>query len=64
MCACACVGVGNYGESSCGEIYYPKSARKGAMDGAFVGTSFPHLLLMAYPELVPPRPAQVLQPPF
>eukprot|EP00291_Cryptomonas_curvata_P021862 CAMPEP_0172158340 /NCGR_PEP_ID=MMETSP1050-20130122/4318_1 /TAXON_ID=233186 /ORGANISM="Cryptomonas curvata, Strain CCAP979/52" /LENGTH=272 /DNA_ID=CAMNT_0012827721 /DNA_START=225 /DNA_END=1040 /DNA_ORIENTATION=- len=42
----------------CGEIYYPKSARKGAMDGAFVGTSFPHLLLMAYPELVPPRPSQ------
>ena len=29
------------------------------MDGAYVGSSFPHLLLMAYPELVPLRPLQV-----
>lgn len=26
------------------------------MDGAFFGTTFPHLLMQMYPELLPPKP--------
>lgn len=30
----------------CGDLYYPRSSRHKALDGAFWGTSFPHLLLL------------------
>ena len=30
----------------CSEIYYPRSSRHKQLDGAFWGTSFPHLLLL------------------
>mgnify|MGYP000934523464 CR=1 FL=1 len=35
----------------CKEIYFPKSSRHGNIDGAYFGTSFPHLFLMAFPHL-------------
>ena len=34
----------------CKEIYFPKSSRHGNIDGAYFGTSFPHLFLMAFPQ--------------
>jgi casein kinase II subunit beta len=37
----------------CREVYYPK--RLNSVDGAFFGTTFAHLFLMVYPELVPPK---------
>jgi casein kinase II subunit beta len=39
----------------CQELYYPKSSRQGSMDGAYFGTTFPHLFLLTYPEYTPPR---------
>ncbi len=33
-----------------------------AADGAYFGTSFPHLLLQAYPELAPSEPLQLYVP--
>ena len=32
------------------------------MDGVFFGTTFPHLLLMTYPSLRPPRPTETYVP--
>lgn len=40
----------------CEEIYYPRSSRHKALDGAFWGTTFPHLLLMQMLENHPPIP--------
>jgi len=40
----------------CQDIYYPKYSRHCNHDGAYFGTSFPHLLLATYPELVPQKP--------
>eukprot|EP00301_Raphidiophrys_heterophryoidea_P009013 c13309_g1_i1.p1 GENE.c13309_g1_i1~~c13309_g1_i1.p1 ORF type:complete len:285 (-),score=36.26 c13309_g1_i1:232-1065(-) len=37
--------------SKCNDIYYPKSSRHGSIDGAYFGTSAPHLFLQTYPEL-------------
>lgn len=41
----------------CEDIYSPKSSRHGTIDGAFFGTSFPHMLLMVYPHLLPSKTA-------
>jgi len=40
----------------CQDLYYPKLNRHSAIDGAYFGTSFPHLLFQQYPELVPTKP--------
>lgn len=40
----------------CQDIYYPKYARHHSIDGAYFGTTFPHLLLQTYPEMVPTKP--------
>lgn len=32
------------------------------VDGVFFGTTFPHLLLMTYPSLRPPRPTEAYVP--
>jgi len=39
----------------CEDLYSPKSSRHGSIDGAYFGTTFPHLLFLVYPSLVPPK---------
>jgi len=39
----------------CEDIYSPKSSRHGSIDGAYFGTSFPHLLFLCYPSLIPSK---------
>ena len=39
----------------CEDIYHPRSKYHSNIDGAYFGTTFPHLLLMTYPVLRPPR---------
>eukprot|EP00996_Jenningsia_fusiforme_P001019 NODE_1929_length_1354_cov_21.462835_g1748_i0.p1 GENE.NODE_1929_length_1354_cov_21.462835_g1748_i0~~NODE_1929_length_1354_cov_21.462835_g1748_i0.p1 ORF type:complete len:254 (-),score=38.41 NODE_1929_length_1354_cov_21.462835_g1748_i0:502-1263(-) len=39
----------------CDEIYFPRSSKHKGLDGAFWGTTFPHLLLLSCPELVVAR---------
>lgn len=39
----------------CEDIYSPKSNRHGTIDGAYFGTTFPHLLLMVHPQLIPTK---------
>ncbi|KAI0077294.1 hypothetical protein K474DRAFT_1596329 [Panus rudis PR-1116 ss-1] len=43
----------------CEDIYCPKSSRHGAVDGAYFGSSFPHLLFLVYPTLLPPKSGPV-----
>ena len=42
----------------CHGLYFPKSTRQANIDGAYFGTTFPHLYLMTHPEMVPSRPGQ------
>ncbi|KAI8868544.1 casein kinase II subunit beta [Ramicandelaber brevisporus] len=42
----------------CEDIYRPKSQRHASIDGAYFGTSFPHMLLQCHPSLAPQRPIQ------
>ncbi|BBN01975.1 casein kinase II subunit beta [Marchantia polymorpha subsp. ruderalis] len=42
----------------CEDIYYPRSKYQGNIDGAYFGTTFPHLFLMTYPYIKPPKPTQ------
>eukprot|EP00252_Welwitschia_mirabilis_P020699 TRINITY_DN511_c0_g2_i10.p1 TRINITY_DN511_c0_g2~~TRINITY_DN511_c0_g2_i10.p1 ORF type:complete len:294 (-),score=49.38 TRINITY_DN511_c0_g2_i10:483-1364(-) len=42
----------------CEHVYYPRSKYQGNTDGAYFGTTFPHLFLMTYPHLKPPKPDQ------
>ena len=46
----------------CQDVYYPKSSRKAATDGAYFGTSFPHLLLQAFPALLPAPSTETYHP--
>ncbi|KAJ6489045.1 casein kinase II, regulatory subunit [Mycena sanguinolenta] len=39
----------------CEDLYGPKSSRHGSIDGAYFGTTFPHLLFLVYPTLIPPK---------
>lgn len=39
----------------CEDIYSPKSSRHGSIDGAYFGTTFPHLLFLVNPNLIPPK---------
>lgn len=39
----------------CEDVYSPKSSRHAAIDGAYFGTSFPHILFQVYPALIPPK---------
>ncbi|KAJ2825849.1 casein kinase 2 regulatory subunit [Coemansia sp. 'formosensis'] len=47
---------------SCLDIYLPSNTRYQKIDGAYFGTTFPHMLLQAYPALVPEEPAPVYTP--
>lgn len=48
----------------CEDVYYPRSSRHKALDGAFWGTTFPHLLLLQMQENHPaiPRSRQTYVP--
>ncbi|CCJ29438.1 unnamed protein product [Pneumocystis jirovecii] len=39
----------------CEDIYTPKSSRHATIDGAYFGTTFPHIMLQVYPYLIPQR---------
>eukprot|EP00771_Trimastix_marina_P002590 gnl/Trimastix_PCT/373.p2 GENE.gnl/Trimastix_PCT/373~~gnl/Trimastix_PCT/373.p2 ORF type:complete len:243 (-),score=25.60 gnl/Trimastix_PCT/373:6-734(-) len=39
----------------CNDIYNPHSRRYQALDGAFFGTTFPHLFLQTFPDLAPKK---------
>mmetsp|Transcript_6305 Transcript_6305/g.16232 ORF Transcript_6305/g.16232 Transcript_6305/m.16232 type:complete len:310 (-) Transcript_6305:142-1071(-) len=41
----------------CEDVYHPRSKYHSNIDGAYFGTTFPHLLLMTYPVLRPPKPS-------
>ncbi|KAL5724141.1 putative casein kinase II subunit beta-4 [Ranunculus cassubicifolius] len=42
----------------CEDIYYPRSKYQGNIDGAYFGTTFPHLFLMSHGNLKPQKPSQ------
>jgi len=46
----------------CEDIYYPRSKYQGNIDGAYFGTTFPHLFLMTYPYIKPSKPTQSYTP--
>ena len=46
----------------CEDCYCPRSKYHDNIDGAFFGTTFPHLLLMTYPQLQPEAPADLYVP--
>ncbi|KAJ7868071.1 casein kinase II, regulatory subunit, partial [Mycena olivaceomarginata] len=39
----------------CEDLYSPNSSRHGSIDGAYFGTTFPHLLYLMCPALIPPK---------
>lgn len=39
----------------CEDIYNPKSSRHGAIDGAYFGTSFPHMLFQVHSNYLPSK---------
>ncbi|CAD7695969.1 unnamed protein product [Ostreobium quekettii] len=46
----------------CEDIHVPRSKYHNHVDGAYFGTTFPHLLLMAYPSWRPAKPTSVYVP--
>ncbi|KAH0924882.1 hypothetical protein HID58_017138 [Brassica napus] len=42
----------------CEDLYYPRSKYEGNIDGAYFGTTFPHLFLMAHGNMKPQKPSQ------
>jgi len=36
----------------CKDLFFPKSSRQGNLDGAYFGTTFCHMFLMTYPDLI------------
>ena len=46
----------------CKDIFFPRSGRQGNIDGAYFGTTFCHLFLMQFPDLIPPPPEREYEP--
>ena len=46
----------------CQELYYPRSTKQAGLDGAYFGTTFAHMFLLTYPELIPGKPQQAYEP--
>jgi len=46
----------------CEDIFYPRSYYQGNLDGAFFGSTFPHLLLMTFPAYRPPKSREAYVP--
>lgn len=46
----------------CEDVYNPKSSAHNAIDGAYFGTTFPHLFFQSFPHLRPARSEQVYVP--
>ncbi|KAL6124566.1 hypothetical protein ACLB2K_077078 [Fragaria x ananassa] len=42
----------------CEDIYYPRTKYQGNIDGAYFGTTYPHLFLMTYGHLKPQKASQ------
>jgi casein kinase II subunit beta len=40
----------------CHDIFHPKSSRGASIDGAYFGTTFPHIFLLNRPNLIPTQP--------
>lgn len=47
---------------SCMDVYNPPNSRFYGIDGAFFGTTFPHLFFMTFPELLPQCQGEVYVP--
>ncbi|KAJ1927792.1 casein kinase 2 regulatory subunit [Tieghemiomyces parasiticus] len=46
----------------CQDIYNPKSARHAAIDGAYFGSSLPHMIFQTHPSLIPTKSAARYEP--
>lgn len=46
----------------CHDIFYPRSTKQANVDGAYFGTTFPHLYLLIYPSAIPPKVQQTYTP--
>jgi len=46
----------------CHGLFFPKSTRQANIDGAYFGTTFPHLYLMTHPDMIPAKPTQTYSP--
>ncbi|KAK1281907.1 putative casein kinase II subunit beta-4 [Acorus calamus] len=42
----------------CEDLYFPRCKYQSNMDGAYIGSTFPHLYLMTYPAAKPANPVQ------
>lgn len=42
----------------CEDVYYPRSKYHGNLDGAYFGTTLPHIFLLTYPSLRPSKPTE------
>ncbi|CAG8458635.1 5762_t:CDS:2 [Rhizophagus irregularis] len=47
---------------NCLDLYTPPSSRYHNIDGAYFGTTFPHLLFQQFPELLPNTPTRIYEP--
>ncbi|CAG8647217.1 6010_t:CDS:2, partial [Cetraspora pellucida] len=47
---------------NCLDLYTPSSSRFHSVDGAFFGTTFPHLLFQQYPDLLQNTPTEIYEP--
>ncbi len=46
----------------CEDIFFPRSKYQCSIDGAYFGTTFPHLFMMTYGNLKPAKPTQSYTP--